>query len=156
MTENSITNKMPYSVPEGYFDTLNARLSKIPQESVKPVREVESGSPLSEYEGAQGKAMAISFWQKFRPYVALAASFAAAIVVGSFIINLSLKDTVPENSYEELLLSDLIPVTEPYLIYGDSSTSASEELTDNDIEKYLIASGTSVELLGYTAYESDY
>lgn len=54
---------LPYSTPEGYFQDLQQRLADIP-----------------------GKKQATAF-QKFSPYLALAAVFAVAVVVGNVIIN---------------------------------------------------------------------
>ena len=54
---------LPYSTPEGYFQDLQQRLADIP-----------------------GKKQATTF-QKFSPYLAPAAVFAVAVVVGNVIIN---------------------------------------------------------------------
>lgn len=54
---------LPYSTPEGYFQDLQQRLAGIP-----------------------AKKQATSF-QKLSPYLALAAVFAVAVVVGNVIIN---------------------------------------------------------------------
>jgi hypothetical protein len=41
------------------------------------------------------------------------------------------------------------------MIYGDSGTTANNnEITDDDIENYLITSGTTVEHIEYVTYEN--
>ena len=88
---------LPYSTPEGYFQGLQQRLADIP-----------------------GKKQATSF-QKFSPYLALAAVFAVAVVVGNVIIN---KTSAPAASAREvveyLLDSDLtLSQLEDAIFYSD-------------------------------------
>ena len=66
---------MPYSVPEGYMQDMQQRLEAIPD-----------------------RAKGSSSWQKISPYLALAAVFAAAFVIGGTL----LKRTVPSSSSEEI------------------------------------------------------
>lgn len=58
-------NKIQYSVPEGYFENLSARLSEIP---------------------AQAAARRAPFMVVARPYFALAAIFAIALVLGTLFL----------------------------------------------------------------------
>lgn len=67
--------QMPYSVPEGYMQSMQQRLEAIPTRAKGP-----------------------SSWQKISPYLALAAVFAAAFVIGGTL----LKRTVPSSSSEEI------------------------------------------------------
>ena len=67
--------QMPYSVPEGYMQSMQQRLEAIPARAKGP-----------------------SSWQKISPYLALAAVFAAAFVIGGTL----LKRTVPSSSSEEI------------------------------------------------------
>lgn len=67
--------QMPYSVPEGYMQGMQQRLEAIPAHVKGP-----------------------SSWQKISPYLALAAVFAAAFVIGGTL----LKRTVPSSSSEEI------------------------------------------------------
>ncbi|MBR4788237.1 MAG: hypothetical protein IK030_00815 [Bacteroidales bacterium] len=88
---------LPYSTPEGYFQGLQQRLADIP-----------------------GKKQATTF-QKFSPYLALAAVFAVAVVVGNVIIN---KTSAPAASamevVEYLLDSDLtLSQLEDAIFYSD-------------------------------------
>ena len=55
-----------------------------------------------------------------------------------------------EYIYEQVMYSDLIPETDPYLILGaPSNVDESYEVSDDDIIDYLISSGTSAELIAY-------
>ncbi|MCR5519532.1 MAG: hypothetical protein K6F21_04295 [Bacteroidales bacterium] len=85
-----------YNVPEGYFESLRTKLSAIPAQEKQPTRT-----------------------QKFAPYLALAACFAIAVLVGNFVLN---KTTVPAASDDEII---------EYLISSD--------ITLAQIEDYLIS-----------------
>jgi hypothetical protein len=154
MTEIDNINKFPFKVPDGYFEKLQDRLSHIPKESVSSDHGRISATETE--ESFIGKEMATSFWQKFRPYVALAASFAIAVVIGSYILDKTLGKTKPEGTYENMMYADIVPVTDPYSIYGESSAYAKNELTQDDLENYIIASGTTVEQFENTAYEDNH
>ena len=67
--------QMPYSMPEGYLKDMQQRLEAIP-----------------------ARAKGSSSWQKVSPYLALAAVFAAAFVIGGTL----LKRTVSSSSSEEI------------------------------------------------------
>lgn len=151
MTEIKNIKSFPYKVPDGYFDKLQNRLSAIPRESL-----LQSESKPLQDDTSTGKEMALSFWNKFKPYLALAACFAIAVTLGSFILTKTAGNTkAPQGSYENILYADMIPVTNPYMIYGEGGNTANNnEVTDDDIENYLIASGTTVEHLEYVAYEN--
>ncbi len=152
MTETKNIKSFPYQVPEGYFDKLQNRLSAIPRNSANTIECVPA-----EDDKSAGKAMAISVWIEFKPYITLAACFAIAVTIGSFIVSKTESKASPQGSYENILYADMIPVTDPYMIYGDSGTTANKnEITDDDIENYLIASGTTVEHIEYVAYENQH
>ena len=86
---------MNYNVPDGYFENLQKRLSAIPAQVEKPSR-----------------------MQKFTPYLALAACFAIAVMIGNFVLR---RSTVPIASEDEII---------EYLIASD--------ITLAQIEDYLI------------------
>lgn len=86
---------MNYNVPDGYFENLQKRLSAIPAQVEKPSR-----------------------MQKFTPYLALAACFAIAVMIGNFVLR---RSTVPVASEDEII---------EYLIASD--------ITLAQIEDYLI------------------
>ena len=71
--------QMPYSVPEGYMQSMQQKLEAIP-------------------DRAKGVGSRPSPWQKISPYLALAAVFAAAFVIGGTM----LKRTMPSSSSEEI------------------------------------------------------
>lgn len=73
--------QMPYSMPEGYMQSVQQRLEAIPDRA-KGVGSRPAASP----------------WQKVSPYLALAAVFAAAFVIGGTL----LKRTVPSSFSEEI------------------------------------------------------
>ena len=119
----------PYSVPEGYFDDLQSKLSEIPD---MPGREV-------------------SGWQKFQPYLALAACFCFALVAGTFLKkNTENLPEAPDTIYEQLIYSDLIPHSEPASIFDPEQTTAYEDMeSEDDIIAYLIETGTSIYLIDF-------
>ena len=71
-------NKIPYSTPEGYFDGLQARLMEIP-------------APRARI--------------RIAPYLALAASFAAALLVGNYIL---MKTTATQPASDDEIIEYLI------------------------------------------------
>lgn len=90
-----MSKKIQYRVPEGYFENLTTRLSAIPAQEKQPSR-----------------------MQKFAPYLALAACFALAVLVGNLVLN---RTAIPAASDEEII---------EYLISSD--------ITLAQIEDYLI------------------
>lgn len=90
-----MSKKIEYKVPEGYFENLKTRLSAIPAQEKQPGR-----------------------MQKFTPYLALAACFALAVLVGNLVLN---RTTAPAASDEDII---------EYLICSD--------ITLAQIEDYLI------------------
>lgn len=122
-------NNHPYSVPEGYFDDLQSKLSEIPH--------------LSECK--------VSRWQKVQPYLALVACFCFALALGQAIKKrtVGMSDT-DDTLYEQLIYADMIPHSEPYSIFDTDRTLAAEDSPDeNDVIAYLIETGTSIELIDY-------
>ena len=83
---------MPYSVPEGYMQSMQQRLEAIPVSAKGP-----------------------SSWQKISPYLALAAVFAAAFVIGGTIF----RQTAARSSSSEETLA--------YFIDSDLSLAQLEE-----------------------------
>ena len=90
-----MSKKIEYKVPDGYFEDLRMRLSAIPAQEKQPTR-----------------------FQKFAPYLALAACFAVAVVAGNLILN---RPAMPAASEDEII---------EYLINSD--------ITLAQIEDYLI------------------
>ena len=74
-----MSKKIEYKVPDGYFENLKTRLSAIPAQEKQPSR-----------------------IQKFTPYLALAACFAVAVLVGNLILNTKHTDS---GCFSKFLLS---------------------------------------------------
>ncbi|MGN1232039.1 MAG: hypothetical protein ACI4UJ_01160 [Candidatus Cryptobacteroides sp.] len=117
--------KESYSVPDGYFDRLEERLSRIPAMS----------------SGREGGA-----FSGMKPYLSLAASFLIIFAVGTMVLKLTSSTPEEDLTYlERIRLADLVPVTDPGLLY----LQADEEAEYDEFEQYLIESGTTLEQLEY-------
>lgn len=134
LTNKMDKRKIQYSVPEGYFDELQARLERIPS--------------------VQNDGQAYSRWSRVKPYLALAAAFAMILTAGTAVLKITAEKVVDSrmSEYEQIRMADLIPVTEPYLVYlkGDNES----DISNADIVAYLIDSGTSLEHINYYGYEN--
>lgn len=122
MTKNS------HTTPEGYFDSLKTRLSRIPQE--QDVR--------------------VSLWQKVSPHLAIAAAFIAIVTAGTAILKTftSTGQDSQEELYNQYILSDLVLRSSNDLYQEDVfdfDDSDSEEVSQEDLVNYLIESGLTVE-----------
>lgn len=121
-----MTKRNPISVPDGYFQNLEQRLQQIPAQTAAPAR-----------------------IHRLAPYLAFAASLALLVVVGNFILR---KTAVQEDTrwdYVSYLAQSLDPD-------GLVELKETEELTDEDIRSYLLASNISVEQLNMSLYEEAY
>ena len=90
-----MSKKIEYKVPDGYFEDLRTRLSAIPAQEKRPTR-----------------------FQKFAPYLALAACFAVAVVAGNLILNRTAMPAASEDEIIEYLINSDITLAqiEDYLI----------------------------------------
>ena len=124
------------STPEGYFEDLQQRLSEIP---ARPAR--------------------VSTVRRVAPYVAIAASFLAVVMVGNFVLN---KTSTPADddgtwAYVSYLADALDPDGASMFDVDDEWDYAEEDgLTAEDIVNYLVADGISVEYLNYLSYEEGF
>lgn len=125
MNEN---NNSMYKVPEGYFDSLQRRLNAIPQEQAQEER--------------------ITFWTKAKPYVALAACFAVAVVAGNLILSTTTRQA-DDMMDTDILLSANIPVTDPYMVYEQASYDEQDSYSEEDLAEYILESGITVDQLAY-------
>lgn len=128
-----MTRKSDISTPEGYFENLQERLSAIPrqQEVSKPAATI----------------------RRFTPYLAYAASLLILLSVGTFVLR---KTTVapevqqaqedPFWDYYAYLSGALDP--DGYFEYTEI-----EDLSDEDIINYLLASNLSLEQLAMSYEE---
>lgn len=111
--------EMPFSLPEGYMESLRKELKTIPQRNTKK----------------------ISIFNRILPYVSLAAAFAMIVTIGGFILE---KTTQQDLSYEDyIVFSDDMTNT---LLY-DTDELYADALSDNDIIEYLIYTGVEIEEL---------
>ena len=126
------------STPEGYFENLQQRLSEIP---ASPAR--------------------VSTLHRLAPYVAIAASFLVAVMLGNAI----LRSTAPSPAsaeddtwtYVSYLADALDPDGAALMdLYDDGEEDLEESLFAEDIVNYLLADGISVEHLNYLSYEEGY
>ena len=124
-----MTKRNPISVPDGYFQNLEKRLQQI------PTQEMQSAAP----HGVR----------RLAPYVAYAASLALLVAVGSLIFR---KPAATEEygwDYVSYLAQSLDPD-------GLVELKETEELTEDDIRSYLLASNISVEQLNMLSDEEAY
>lgn len=127
--ESEELRREPFSVPDGYFDNF--------RKNMKPW---ESGKPYSSADG--NNVVKTGPLRRIMPYVALAAMFAAIAFFGQAVLKNIGTDT--DSEYGELIFADLIPLTEPDLIYhADESEDAG--ISGQDVVDYLIYSGISIE-----------
>ena len=124
-----MTKKNVIFVPEGYFQNLEQKLSRIPQQEVRP-----------------------STLQKVSPWVAYAASRVIRASGGGFLVRKSAEPVLQEE-YSWDYLSYLSRSLDPD---GMLELEESSELTDEDIVNFLLADNVSVELIAEANYEENY
>ena len=133
--EDGKMRQMPYRVPQGYFEDLEARLSGIPAQQQK-------------------KSSVWSFVPKVAPYIAMAACFTLALVVGRYLANRTeLVTDEGAAEYSRYYQADLFPVTRTYISPEDEEALQDLEADDDDIREYLISSRTSTGLIAYVLDE---
>lgn len=117
--------KASYDVPDGYFKNLQARLETIPV------------------------MRTVSTVQRMKPYLALAACFLAAVLIGNTVLRSTTSDVATHDYYNEITLADLIPLTQPDEVF---MTVAPEQdtISEEDVIDYMITSGMSPEMIEYT------
>lgn len=128
-----------YKVPEGYFDDLQKRLEAIPAQQAE----------------VQAPVVHVGVWTRVRPYVALAACMAVAVLVGNFFLGRIQSPDSSEFGLADYYMADLVPVTNPYAIYDEAPMDlySPEESSEDDIVEYLISSGASVDYIAYLLNE---
>ena len=108
--------KMPYSVPEGYFDTFKSQ--------AVPYKEKEIG-----------------LIGRFMPYAAMAAVFVFLVTAGTFFLQRT--SPAEEFTHEDFLVFSSGIANSEY--YESMNQIADADLADEDIIAYLIYSGISAE-----------
>ena len=127
------------TTPEGYFENLQMRLSEIPARQ-QPAR--------------------VSTVHRLAPYVAIAASFLVAVMLGNAILRTSATAPAEDDTwaYVSYLADALdpdggVPLDMAGYYLDEEET---EGLSAEDIMNYLLADGISVEQLAYLSYEESY
>ena len=121
-----MTKRNNISVPDGYFQSLEQRLQQIPAQTAAP-------------RGVH----------RLAPYLAYAASLALMLAVGTLVFR---HTAVTEDNgwdYVSYLAQSLDPD-------GLVELKEAEELTDDDIRSYLLASNISVEQLAMYSDEETF
>lgn len=116
------SGKAGFKVPEGYLEGLKSRLESIPE------RRVTLG-PV----------------QRMKPYLALAASFAAILIAGNVVLRSTTEMNPADDFYEEFGYVSLLQADE----YLQSDTARQETISEEDVINYLIDSGASAELIEF-------
>lgn len=118
-SRNELKN-MPYSVPEGYFDSFKAGMS-MSRRQERPAR-----------------------WRGVVPYIAVAASLTLLLTLGVTLSgSLEKEDITPE---DYILFSDNLINTSVYEASAYDQT-AEAELEDEEIVEYLIYAGVTPEMI---------
>ena len=116
--------KCPYSVPEGYFDSLKERAAKYAQPTPAPV---------------------FQFKRVLYTAISMAAMFILMVTAGTFFLK-------GVTSAEDLTQEDYMVFTDGYIdleLYDDglSEQYADASISNEDIVEYLIYTGVSEELI---------
>jgi len=115
-------------VPEGYFDNLKDRLAAIPE----------------------AKTVEPAIWMRLRPYVAMAASFVAILLIGNAVLKGTFSNgRADDQDFTESTYAEMISLTHPEAVY-QVMEYGHDDLSDEDIINYLIESGTEMEYLAYS------
>lgn len=109
--------KMPYTVPEGYFEQVKAEISR-----------------------STGAEEGVSLWRKAVPYISVAATFLIMVSAGTFFLE---KTTQQDGmTYEDYLVhSDVLIEAE----YEQDTQIADATIAAEDIIEYLIYTGVTAE-----------
>lgn len=115
--------RMPYSVPEGYFDTFRREMKK-PQTQV------------------------VSLWSRIIPYASVAAVFIFLVSAGTFILERT-TDTRDFTQEDYILFSENFSLNTIYQVHEETQL-ADASLADEDIIEYLIYTRVSAEEIEYS------
>ena len=119
LTTQKVLKESPFTVPAGYFESFKAETART---ATAPV---------------------VSPWRRSIPYMAVAASLAFLLSVGTFVQNsIGSRNSITDEDY--ILFSNSFVSTAEY-DSSDSYQFAEAELMDEDIIEYLIYLGVSPE-----------
>lgn len=115
---NPDLKKIPYSVPEGYFDSFRKEVSRYTEPQQMPV--------------------VVNIWSRMMPFLAMAAMFAIMVTAGTFFLEKTTDEAGPTQE-------DYIVFSDQYIdidIYKtDDEQYADSGVDSEDIIKYLIYTG---------------
>ena len=119
--------KMPYSIPEGYFEKMKAEARKCTEPA----------------------PMHISIWTRLAPYAGIAAMFLFILTLGKLFVGQQDADTAGTltediSTYEDYLVFSDIPD-----VYLNEPETEAEGIADEDIIEYLIYIGATIEDIEY-------
>ena len=121
-TNSSELRKMPFRVPEGYFEGLQSSLRM---------------------NGTHASAQTRSFWGRMAPYASMAAAFIIMVTAGTAILR-----NVTGNG--EMTYEDYIVHSEIMITSEEDIEVVYPETDAEDIVEYLIYSGISAELIEFS------
>lgn len=115
LAEITSLRENPYTVPEGHFNDLKARVRRSKKEPV------------------------VTLWGKLAPYASLAAVFVSVFAAGSLLFNNNELEITQEDYF--LFSENFLETYE----MDDAGQLADAEIGDNDIIEYLIYTGITAE-----------
>lgn len=126
---DNISQKNPFKVPDNYFEEVN--------------RKIVSAASDNKQDAAR-----VNLFIRFKPYLAIAASIAAFIIIGFFAVNIL---TVPDVRYD---ISDVVLEASPDIYMNDIDMFSLEENVASS-ENYNEESGvSSEEIIDYLMLEN--
>ena len=119
--------KMPYSIPEGYFEKMKAEARKCTEPA--PVH--------------------ISIWTRLAPYAGIAAMFLFILTLGKLFIGQKAADTAGTLTEDVSTYEDYLVFSDMPDIYLNEPETEEEGIADEDIIEYLIYIGATIEDIEY-------
>ena len=119
--------KMPYSIPEGYFEKMKAEARKCTEPA--PVH--------------------ISIWTRLAPYAGIAAMFLFILTLGKLFVGQQDADTAGTLTEDISTYEDYLVFSDMPDIYLNEPETEEEGIADEDIIEYLIYIGATVEDIEY-------
>ena len=119
--------KMPYSIPEGYFEKMKAEARKC----TKPA------------------PMHISIWTRLAPYAGIAAMFLFILTLGKLFVGQQDADTAGTLTEDISTYEDYLVFSDMPDIYLNEPETEEEGIADEDIIEYLIYIGATIEDIEY-------
>jgi len=111
-----------YTVPEGYFANLEARLCKIPSDAAADASPVYHGKGRAFPSDAMARRRPLGLRRVAARHMAVAASLLLLLAVGAAWLSLSGGRSEEDGltMFDKMHLADLVPVSDPYLVrdYG--------------------------------------